>query len=151
MSTSVEEMDKLEAALSACMRVVKRPGYWEKFSEYAGVSIDRPAAAILMVLRTEHCQFQQLVSRLGVEAPSVSRKVHALQDEGLIVRMPTEDKRVHELHLSDEGRAIADRLLEAKRKMLASVVAEWTDEQKKQLVEALDRFAGDMKRSFDKK
>lgn len=150
MSPSIEEMDRLEAALTSCMRVVKRPGYWEKFSERAGINIDRPGAAILMALYTEHCQFQKLVTRLGVEAPSVSRKVHALQDEGLIVRKPTDDRRVHELHLSDKGRIVAERLLKAKRQMLAEVISDWSGEQKKQLIDSLDRFATEMKRCFDK-
>lgn len=151
MNPSIEEMDRLEAALASCMRVVKRPGYWEQFSERAGINIDRPAAAILMALYSEDCQFQQLVSRLGVEAPSVSRKVHALQDEGLIVRKPTADKRVHELHLSDDGRKIAECLLKAKRQMLAEVISDWSVDQKKQLIDSLDRFAAEMKRCFDKK
>ena len=151
MTKPDEDLDRLEAAMGSCVRIVKRPGYWEELNRRSGVNIDRPAAAILQALDNRPCQFQYLVSRLGIEAPPVSRKVHSLEDQGLIIRKQTNDKRVHELYLSEEGKIIANKIKKAKRQILSEVISEWSAKDKNDLCLLLDRFAVDMKNKFNEK
>ncbi len=146
-----EDLDRLEAAMGSCMRTIKKPGYWEELSRRARVNVDRPAAAILQVLDSGPCQFQSLVTRLGIEAPPVSRKVHLLEDLGLISRKQTNDKRVHELYLSNDGKKIANKIKAAKRQILSEVVSEWSNDDKSKLSYLLDRFATDMSNKLQDK
>lgn len=146
-----DELDKLEHAMSSFVRILRKPGYWAEVSKRAGVSIDRPAAAILQILSHQHCQFQTLVNRLGVEAPSVSRKVHELENHGMIVRQPTSDRRVHELHLSSVGRQIAKKVCTAKREVLVECLTQWSPEERQHLTASFEHLAQDMSARFDDK
>ena len=146
-----EELDKLESALNAVIRITKKPGYWEKFQSIAGVSIDRPAAGILQVLSVRDCRFQELVSFLGVEAPSVSRKVHELENLGLIERKDTSDKRVHELSLNKSGQEVARSIKEARRTILNDVLSSWNEIDRQKLIESFNRLATDMHDHFNVK
>ena len=121
------QLDSIESSLTAVMRIAKRPGYWDELQKRSGIIIDRPAAAIIIILSKCPSNFASVVTRLGIEAPSVSRKVHELEDKGLILRRPTDDKRVHELELSKEGLVIAESLLKAKRSIYQEVLNSWND------------------------
>ncbi len=142
-------MDQLDVALSSCLRIMKQPIYWEKFTKLANTTIDRPSATILAILSKGPYQFHELVNRLGVEAPSVSRKVHQLEDQGLVLRKSTSDKRVHELYLSTQGRTLADKLCTARHRLLAEITSTWTARQQKELIESLEHFSNDLKLLFD--
>ena len=141
---TASELDKLEVAMTAFLRTIKKPEYWEQFKQRAEISIDRPAATILKILSEHDCQFQELVQLLGIEAPAVSRKVHQLEDQGLIIRQPTTDRRVHKLRLSKQAVNITARLTMAKRSFLSEVLSNWTSQEKQQLVILLDKLALDM-------
>ena len=143
-------LDSIESALTSLMRIAKRPGYWEELQKRAGIVIDRPAAAILIILSKHSDNFQAVVAKLGIEAPSVSRKVHELEDKGLIKRRPTEDKRVHALELSQEGEDIAIRLLQAKRSLYREVLADWGSADIQGLNRLLNKLSEDMKIKFEK-
>lgn len=146
-----DELDRLGSALYACVRVTKRSAYWDEIRRRSGVNLDRPGAYILMLLGKEPCQFRDLVNRLGVEAPAVSRKVHDLEAAGLIMRRPAQDRRVHLLALSDSGRAAADSIKSARRDMLSQVLSGWTAGDRRQLSELLIRLSEDLDRNFSQK
>ena len=144
-------LDSIEMSLSAVMRIAKRPGYWEELQKRAGIVIDRPAAAILIILSKRPANFQSVVNRLGIEAPSVSRKVHELEAKGLILRRPTADKRVHELELSRDGLIMAGKLLNAKRSIYQDVLGDWGSQDIEELNRLLNNLANDMKNKFENK
>jgi len=146
-----DELDKLESALTVFNRIIKKPGYWEEFQRLANINIDRPAAAILHILNKQDYQFQTLVNLLGLEAPSISRKVHELEDQGLIKRQATSDKRVHELHLNPKAKEIVEQLFEAKRSIMSQVLSNWTKDERQQLIAVLQRLAKDMSDHFEHK
>lgn len=148
---STNEIDRLEAALTTFNRIIKKPSYWEEFQLRAGVNIDRPSAAIIYVLAKEDCQFQTLVNRLGLEAPSISRKVHELEQQGLIERKPSDDRRVHKLHLSHQAQAVYKQLSDAKRDILSETLQGWTAEERHQLIIIIEHLADDMKNRFETK
>jgi DNA-binding MarR family transcriptional regulator len=148
---SKHNLDNIEASLTALMRIAKRPGYWEELQSRADTTIDRPAAAILIILSKCPANFQTVVSRMGIEPPSVSRKVHELEQKGLIKRQPTEDKRVHQLELSEEGMAIASRLLNAKRSLYQDVFKAWSTDEVDSLDALLEKLTAGMKDYFENK
>ncbi|MGH7234700.1 MAG: MarR family winged helix-turn-helix transcriptional regulator [Candidatus Saccharimonadales bacterium] len=135
---------KLDSALLAVMRVAKKPLYWDDFQRKAGAQIDRPSAAILMLLGMRNLQFRELVAKLGIEAPSISRKVHELEQDGLVAREQTVDRRVHVLSLTTEGRKLSERIIDARKAMLKEVLVGWSGSEKRLLSEQLVRLASDL-------
>lgn len=146
-----DDLDRLDSALLAVMRIAKRPSYWEEFQRRADTQIDRPAAAILMMLANHPLQFSEVVAKLGIEAPSISRKVHELEEDGLIAREPMLDRRVHLLALSGQGQALATKILNVKRSMLKDALSDWTNTDTRQLSELLTRLAQDLSLHFGAK
>jgi len=138
------EIVGLEDSITAFLRIIKKPSYWEDFQRRAQVDIDRPSGAILHVLSPTDCNFQSLVNRLGIEAPFVSRKVHELETLGLIERKPSQDKRVHILHLTALGQETTLKLTKAKVEILSEVLEGWSDKEIVQLTEMLNRLTTDM-------
>ncbi len=146
-----DSLDKLDAALFGVMRIAKRPSYWDEFQRKAEVQIDRPAAAILMLLSKRPLQFQEVVNKLGIEAPSISRKVHELEHLDLIYREPTADRRVHMLALSSEGSLLAEKIKSVRRAMLDEILSDWNDADTKALGELLSRLALDLNTRYGSK
>jgi DNA-binding MarR family transcriptional regulator len=146
-----DQLAMIDASLFDVMKVAKRPRYWDEFQKRTGAQIDHPTAAILRILSDQPLQFRDLVNRLGIEAPSISRKVHDLEQEGLIYRNPTEDRRIHILALSSQGRDLAHKILQARITMLDDALADWTASEKHQLNESLSRLASDLSNQYGSK
>lgn len=144
-----KEIDQLEATLSGLLRLSKRPIYWSSFTKEAGISLDRPTVTILLNLAEQPASFNELVLRVGIEAPAVSRKVHELIDQDLIIRQTTIDRRVHLLDLSSEGQQIAQRFRQAKRKLLSAVLARIPSQEQRDLIKNLTLFVVAMNEQFD--
>lgn len=138
------EIEELEAALGSFMRLIKKPCYWEEFQKRAKVDIDRPSGAIIQILFAADLNFQSLVTKLGIEAPFVSRKVHELEMLHLIERKPNQDKRIHMLHLTKQGEEIATNLSKAKQDILSEILKGWSDQQRTDLIRALKKLSNDM-------
>ena len=149
--TKGDALDKLDSALLSVMRLAKKPAYWDEFQRKADIQIDRPAAAIVMMLSEHTLQFQEVVNKLGVEAPSISRKVHELESLKLIRREPMADKRVHMLALSSEGIALSRKIKSARREMLDQLLVAWTAEDTELLSQLLTRLALDFSSRYASK
>lgn len=78
-----------------------------------------PAQYQLMLgLRGSHPLQQELSERLGVTKGNVSQMVSRLEQRGLVVRVPR--GAANELRLTDEGRALVDRLVPDQQEFLRS-------------------------------
>ncbi len=143
-----DQLSRIDSALFEVMKIAKRPRYWDDFQRRLGAQIDRPAAAILRLLSVQPLQFSDLVSKLGIEAPSISRKVHELEQEGLINRNPTDDRRVHILDLSDQGKILAQKIIDVRLAMLSEALANWSATDIHVLGESLSRLAIDLSTSY---
>lgn len=150
MADSQFELEKFETIISGLVQLVKKPIYWEQIKQEAGLDIDRLSASILNVLYQNNCQFQVLVEKVGIEAPSVSRKVHELEDKKLIIRKPSEDARVHDLHLSQSGIEAAEQIIKAKRAITTRLLSSWTETEKNQLYNLLNKLTIDMKQHLER-
>lgn len=87
----------------------------------------------------------EIAHALGTDPSTVSRKVTALVEAGLVERRPDPaDGRAHLLAATEAGtRHCAD----GRRKrvqMIAAVLAPWPDDSRRQLATLLGRFADDM-------
>ena len=88
-----------------------------------------------------------LVARLGVDAGYMSRMIAALESRGLILKTPDSDnaKRLV-LSLSEEGRAVFERLNRASAEEVRQLMSPLSDGERRQLVGAMQtirRLLGD--------
>ena len=146
---SSEELDRLATAVSRCVRLIKQPAYWQTVTSIAGTTIDRPGAIILQILDRQPCRLIELAEQIGIEAPSISRKVHELTQSGLIEsQTDPNDHRAHSLRLSTAGHALALSLRKAQRTLLRNILKSWPEDNKLQLVIMLENLADSVSQYF---
>jgi DNA-binding MarR family transcriptional regulator len=115
-----------------------------KLRAEAGVDIDRAGAAVLykLLMESESLRLCDLAERLGIDSPAVTRKVQQLEHLGLVVRSPDPvDGRASRLLLTDRGRLSIENLLEARRRWLEELLADWPLEDRREFARLLQHFA----------
>ena len=137
----------IEAALDALARAVTRGSQHERLLELAGVNLDRTGASMLrmMAICDSSPRLGHLAEKAGVDATFATRKIQQLEREGLVARDPDpDDRRASRLRLTAEGARVNDRLLSARRKRLAEVLAGWPDDDRREFARLIRRFADDI-------
>ena len=72
-----------------------------------------------------------LADRLGIDTPTVTRKIQQLERLDLVARdADPDDRRAHRIRLTAAGQATLDRLTEAKRRWLAGLLEGWSTEDR---------------------
>ena len=92
-----------------------------------GVSI--PQCDVLTTLgEKEGVSQQELAQRLYVTKGNISGLVDRLQTAGFVERRPSaSDRRQHSIHLTEKGRATAERAIAVQMKWIASTLGQMTD------------------------
>jgi DNA-binding MarR family transcriptional regulator len=81
---------------------------------------------------------KELSERLGLSLPATSRTVDGLLRRGLLSRHEdTEDRRIKRVRLTDDGRAMVQRIVTARLQGLESYAASLSDDQRAALMAAL--------------
>jgi DNA-binding MarR family transcriptional regulator len=147
-NSTEQDLDILEDAMTHLHRAMSRHRMWEHITTAAGVSIDRSSAMILHFLEMHeknHCHPSELASKLGVEAPSVTRKIQQLEEAGLVSRQPDpQDRRAFTLHITRTGRNIVQKIHKAKRQNLADVLGKWPPGDRHNLAILFQKLARQM-------
>lgn len=140
---SLEDIDKIESAINELKRSSSKHDFWESMAREIGTNIDHSGALFLQILaHEEKPRLLDLAKRLGIEAPSVTRKVQQLEELGYVVRTSDpEDKRASRLALTAEGQKVVTRTMEVKRKHLSALVADWPPEDLHQFARLIDKLA----------
>ena len=147
---SAKELDRLVGAIGQCVRLIKQPAYWHATTRLAKTDIDRTSAIILQILYNQSCRFLELVDMIGIEAPSISRKVHELVENGLVdSHTDPKDHRVHSLRLTTAGRDLALKLRQAQHSMMLTILKDWTDQDRQDLSVMLERLADNVSTYLD--
>jgi DNA-binding MarR family transcriptional regulator len=109
---------KLSGAGLTALRLINRPG------PIAGIDVAR---------------------RLGVDQSTASRQIRPLEDAGLIARTTDEaDRRVAWLEVTDEGRAVLERIHGQRRADAELVLRDWSSKDVRDLARLLARFQQSM-------
>lgn len=91
-----------------------------------------------------------LAEMLGVDTPTVTRKVQQLERDGLVDRHPDpDDRRATRIHLTPAGRRTLERVRRARRAWLDQLLAGWDDEDLSTLASLLGRFADDLEQDLE--
>jgi DNA-binding MarR family transcriptional regulator len=144
--------DQTLVALSTIVQAVNQVRLHERLLEAAGVRVDRTGASLLLKLERagEPLRVTDLAERLGVDTPTVTRKVQQLERLGLVARdADRDDRRAQRLQLTDEGRETIERLGDAKRRWLDSLLAGWSREDRATFATLLGAFADRLESTLD--
>lgn len=89
----------------------------------------------------EPIRLGDLAERLAVDAPSVTRRVQALEARQLLRRQPDPvDRRAQRIELTAAGSKVLDRAMSAYRGWLTEVLADWSEADREQLAVLLGRY-----------
>jgi DNA-binding MarR family transcriptional regulator len=151
MIRSAGSLDQIEAALQVVARSLTQVRLHERLLQAAGVRLDRAGAALLYKLSLQRGSLRvtTLADLLGVDAPTVTRKIQQLEHDGLVVRHPDpHDRRATQIGLSPTGRRTLERVLEARRAWLGGLFEQWEEADLVAFASFLGRFSttleGDM-------
>lgn len=142
------ELDAIESAFAALKKALFQHKSWVQLQQEAGVSLDKAGTSLLKAVA--HCELrptrlQDIGTSLGVEAPTISRKVQQLVEEGLLEKLADpQDKRASNLELTQLGREQLHKLHIAQRERLRQLFSQWTPEDRQQFADLLHRFSNDL-------
>lgn len=107
-----------------------------------GVSIGRTGYWLLvMVSEQAPLRLSDLAEQGELDLSTISRQIRDLVAAGLIARTPDPaDGRAALLSLTDQGVAVLEAVSESRRQVLATAIAEWTDEERDALADGLLRL-----------
>ena len=137
--------DRIEEALQVVGRAFTQVRLHERLLKAAGVRLDRSGASLLhkLHLHVDPLRVTALADMLGVDAPTVTRKVQQLEREGLVSRhADPDDKRATRIQLTPAGRRTFERVLKARRAWLDRLFQDWDESDLADFARLLSRFCG---------
>ena len=145
--------ERILAGLSAIARSVNQVRLHERLLHDAGVRVDRGGAALLSKLQASadgSLRVTALAERLGVDTPTVTRKIQQLERLGLVARdADPDDGRAHRIRLTADGIETLVRLTEAKHRWLATLLEGWSTEDRTTFATLLGTFADRVELELD--
>ena len=132
----------LHAAMLEIVSMMNQPQRDEALVREAGISLDGALFPLLVGIdRFGPIGVVDLADRAGRDYTTVSRQVAKLEGLGLVERRTgAADRRVREAVVTGKGKAMTDRLDEARTRMGRAVFASWDARDVDELVRLLDKF-----------
>jgi DNA-binding MarR family transcriptional regulator len=144
-SSSNETIVQIQGYLQIMSQSMNQVRAHEHLLQAAGVRIDKAGIALLFKLQRHGdspLRVTDLADLLGVDPPTVTRKVQQLERLGFVVReADAEDGRATRIQLTQDGRDTLERVLAAHREFLARVFDDWADQDLKTFASLLERFS----------
>jgi EmrB/QacA subfamily drug resistance transporter len=133
-----DSLDEISTALSRLDERDARGRMYERLAERAGVDLD-PLECWALARANESPDVvpQDLAERHHVDPARVAAACSSLLRRGMLANGGG-------VRLTPEGRIALDRLLAARQEALAEHLADWSPEQREELVQLLRRLAGDL-------
>lgn len=141
------QIRELHGALIDIVSVMNRPQRDEALVREAGISLDRALFPLLvMVERLGPIGVVDLADRVGRDYTTVSRQVTKLESLGLVERQENPaDRRSREAIITATGKAMTDRVDDARERMGMAVFENWPQEEVEQFVTLIRKFADAVK------
>lgn len=136
-------VDRIEGALQVVARSITQARLHERLLQAAGVRLDRAGATLLHKLHLHGAlRVTALADLLGVDAPTVTRKIQQLERDGLVGRdADPDDRRATRIHLTPAGRRTLDRVIKARRQWLDGLLQNWKDTDLEAFASLLGKFS----------
>lgn len=141
------QLRELHGAIIDIVSIMNRPQRDEAMVREAGISLDRALFPLLVgIERFGPIGVVEMADRVGRDYTTVSRQVAKLENLGLVERKgSTADRRVREATITPKGKAMTDRVDEARERMGRAILAHWDQRDVEELVRLMRRFADDIK------
>ena len=147
-----DPVDRFAEALQTVARSVTQVKLHEHLLRLAGVRLDRAAASLLfkLAVQGDSLRVTDLAELLGVDTPTVTRKVQQLERDGMVVRQTDpDDRRASRIRLTPAGHRTIERMRRARRVWLEQVLHDWGDDDLSTLADLLSRFAENLEQDLD--
>lgn len=117
------------------------------FLKEAGVNLEATSFQLFVTIgRMQPTNVSDLANVLGKSHSSVSRQIDKLEQKGLVTTKDDEkDARIRAIKLSEEGSNLKKILDATRLQMIDETLTDWTDEEKKSLLDNLDHLARTLK------
>jgi len=141
------QLRDLHGSLVEIVGVMNRPQRDEAMVREAGISLDRALFPLLVLVeRLGPIGVVELADRVGRDYTTVSRQVAKLESLGLVVRQASAlDRRVRESVITEKGKAMTDRVDDARERIGVSIFSTWDEDDFDNLVRLMRKFAEDIK------
>ncbi|MCW2960033.1 MAG: transcriptional regulator MarR family [Thermoleophilia bacterium] len=148
---SSDSVGRIERAMRSFKRLGDAQRVQRGWRSATGIELD--ATGLLALMRIdEHgsLRLTELAPLLWLDLSVVSRKVRQLEEMGLVMRTPDPaDARASQLKATPSGAATVARMMSHRRDMLEATVGTWTEADREQLAELLERFVHDVVNSYE--
>jgi DNA-binding MarR family transcriptional regulator len=137
-------VERIQAGLQTVARAITQVKLHERLLIAAGVRLDRAGASLLfkLYIRGSSMRVTELAEQLGVDAPTVTRKIQQLERDGLVGRhADPDDRRASQIELTPAGRRTIERVNKARRAWLESLLSDWDTKDLDSFAELLGRFS----------
>jgi len=140
------QLKDLHRSLISIVSVMNRPRNDERLIAEAGVQLDQALFRLLVVIeRVGPIGVVELADRLGRDYTTVSRQVAKLERMELVIRhQNSEDRRMREAVVSARGKAVTDRIDQARERLARGILQDWSPEDITNLAHLMRRFAEDL-------
>lgn len=140
-------IDAIASALIELTGRLNSPRQDEVLLRAAGVSLDRALFPLLVRLNAAGTMsVAQLAEQAGRDPSTVSRQLAKLEQSGLIERPAIDgDLRVRAATVTAAGKRTLTAITNARRKLLAELIADWSAEEARVFPRLLQRLADSMK------
>lgn len=134
---------EFHGALLDIIGVMNQPVRDEQLLQAAGVQLDQILFPLLVAIgRCGPVGVVELADNLGRDYTTVSRQVKKLEAQSLAHKQPNaQDRRISEVTLSEQGRAIFDAIAVARQKLMNQVLAAWSPEEVAALFRLTRKYA----------
>lgn len=106
---------------------------------------------LLAVLRNPGITQEQISERLGMDRGTTARSVAALEEQGFIIRETDKrDRRINHIYATEKAEQLREQLYAVSDKLHSVYMADFTDEEKRQLSALLLKMRDNIKRQFEK-
>lgn len=141
------DVTDFHGALLDILSVMNQPKRDETLLAAADVRLDQVLFPLLVAIgRYGPVGVVELADSLGRDYTTVSRQVKKLQEQGLALKQPAErDKRISEVTLSEQGKALTNAIDGARQKMMNAIFADWPEEDVKALFRLVRQYAESVK------
>lgn len=137
------DITEFHGALLDIIGVINQPVRDEQLLQAAGVKLDQILFPLLVAIgRCGPVGVVELADNLGRDYTTVSRQVKKLEAQSLAHKQPNaQDRRISEVTLSEQGRAIFDAIAVARQKLMNQVLAAWSPEEVAALFRLTRKYA----------
>ncbi len=135
----MEHNDQIEQQL---FKLLRRTNAIHVQTSSGEVELERSAYAILCLIADDGPQrLGSIATAFRLDPSTITRQVQAVERLGLATKSSDPaDRRAALLHLTDTGQGAIETARAHRRRMLDAILTDWSEEERREFLKALQRF-----------